>query len=38
MNLEHGENLHIDPAAILLGLGYATSLLVAIGWAACIIA
>lgn len=28
------QNLDIDPAMILLGLGYATSLCVAIGWVA----
>lgn len=26
------QNLDIDPAMILLGLGYAAALLVAIGW------
>lgn len=34
MNLERRDELHIDPATILLGLGYATCLLVAIGWLA----
>ena len=34
MNPEHNDNLHIDPATILLGLGYATSLLLAIAWVA----
>ena len=34
---EHNKNLHIDPATILLGLGYATSLLVAIGWVASLV-
>lgn len=34
MNLEQREELHIDPATILLGLGYATCLLVALGWVA----
>lgn len=38
MNPEHSENLHIDPATILIGLGYATSLLVAVGWLACLLA
>jgi len=27
-------NLDIDPALVILGLGYATSLLVVIGWVA----
>ena len=30
----NNENLDIDPALILLGLGYATMLCVAVGWAA----
>lgn len=34
MNPEHNDDLHIDPATILLGLGYAAFLLVAIGWVA----
>ena len=34
MNHAHKQNLHIDPATILLGLGYTTSLLVFIGWVA----
>lgn len=34
MNLERRDELYIDPATILLGLGYATCLLVAIGWLA----
>lgn len=28
------QNIDIDPATILMGLGYATSLCVAIGWLA----
>ena len=32
MNPNQNEDFNIDPAIILLGLGYATSLLVAIGW------
>ena len=31
---QNHENLDIDPTLILLGLGYATILCVAIGWAA----
>ena len=38
MNPERREEPHIDPATILLGLGYATSLLVAIGWMASCVA
>lgn len=38
MNPECREELHIDPATILLGLGYATTLLVAIGWMASCVA
>ena len=34
MNTEYNEHLSIDPAMIVLGLGYATSLLLAIGWVA----
>jgi hypothetical protein len=34
MNHERNENLDIDPATILIGLGYATCLLVTIGWVA----
>ena len=34
MNTDYNENLSIDPAMIVLGLGYATSLLLAIGWVA----
>lgn len=34
MNTDYNENLSIDPAIIVLGLGYATSLLLAIGWVA----
>jgi len=30
----HNSNLDIDPAMVVLGLGYATSLLVVIGWVA----
>jgi hypothetical protein len=30
----NNSNLDIDPAMVILGLGYATSLLVVIGWAA----
>ena len=38
MNPERNEELDIDPAMILLGLGYAASLLVAIGWMASCVA
>ena len=38
MNHEQNEHLDIDPATILLGLGYAASLLVAIGWVASCVA
>ena len=38
MNREQNDNLDIDPATILLGLGYAASLLVAIGWVASCVA
>jgi len=31
---QNNENLDIDPALILLGLGYATILCIAVGWAA----
>lgn len=31
---QNDQNLDIDPAMILLGLGYATSLCVLIGWVA----
>jgi len=31
---DNRENLDIDPTTILLGLGYAASLCVAIGWVA----
>ena len=31
---ENRHNIDIDPARILMGLGYATSLCVAIGWLA----
>ena len=31
---QNNEHLDIDPALILLGLGYATTLCVAVGWAA----
>ena len=31
---QNNEYLDIDPALILLGLGYATTLCVAVGWAA----
>ena len=31
------ERLEIDPSMILLGLGYATSLCVAIGWVASLV-
>jgi len=31
---QRNENLDIDPVTILLGLGYATALFVAIGWVA----
>ena len=34
MNTDCSENLSIDPAMIVLGLGYAASLLLAIGWVA----
>ena len=34
MNTDYNENLSIDPAMIVLGLGYAASLLLAIGWVA----
>lgn len=34
MNHAEKQNLHIDPATILLGLGYTTALLVVIGWVA----
>ncbi len=34
MNPERNDEWRIGPATILLGLGYATSLLVAIGWVA----
>lgn len=34
MNLERNDNLDIDPAMIVLGLGYVASLLLAIGWVA----
>ena len=30
----NNSNLDIDPAMVILGLGYATSLLVVIGWVA----
>ena len=30
----NNENLDIDPSMIILGIGYATSLCVAIGWVA----
>lgn len=30
----NNENLDIDPSTIILGIGYATSLCVAIGWVA----
>ena len=30
-------NLDIDPAMVVLGLGYATSLIVVIGWVACFV-
>ena len=30
----NNENLEIDPATVLLGLGYAATLCVVIGWAA----
>lgn len=30
----NNEQLDIDPSMIILGIGYATSLLVAIGWVA----
>jgi hypothetical protein len=35
MNPERKHDLYIDPATVLLGLGYATGLLVVIGWVAC---
>lgn len=38
MNTEQNEQLHIDPAMIVLGLGYAASLLLAIGWVATVVA
>ena len=33
-NENHDPNLDIDPAMLILGLGYATSLIVVIGWVA----
>ena len=33
-NERNDEHLNIDPATIILGIGYATSLFVAIGWVA----
>ena len=38
MNHEQNDYLDIDPATILIGIGYATSLLVAIGWGASCVA
>lgn len=36
---EHNDpNLNIDPSMIILGLGYTTSLIVAIGWLATLLA
>lgn len=34
MTYDNNQNLEINPSMILLGLGYATSLCVAIGWVA----
>lgn len=34
MTYNENRNLDIDPAMIVLGLGYATTLIVAIAWAA----
>ena len=33
-NAQGNEHLEIDPSMIILGIGYATSLCVAIGWVA----
>ena len=34
---QNNQNLDIDPAIILLGIGYVTFLIVAIGWTATLI-